>query len=115
MTTITLPWPPAGLQPHAKGHWRPKATATRIYKDTAFWLAKEARVERDPRAVLRVEYRPPDRARRDCQNVHGQIKPAIDGIAQAMGCDDNGFRVHFPAEFGPVVKNGAVIITIGES
>lgn len=110
---VTLPWPPKQLQAHAKGHWRPKHSATKAYRTTAFWLAKAARLQPNPRAEIRVEYRPPARWRYDCHSFHQRIKPAIDGIADAMGCDDNGFRVHWPAEFGPVVKDGAVIITIG--
>lgn len=112
MPTIMMPWPPAALHSHHKGHWRPKARASADYKATAYVLAKEAHVKCDPSAVLRIECLPPDRRRRDCQNMPIPIKAAIDGIAKAMGCDDNGFRVYFPAEFGPVVKGGAVIITV---
>jgi crossover junction endodeoxyribonuclease RusA len=114
-TTIRLPWPPGGLQPHAKGSWRPKAKATKAYREAAFWLAKEARVERDPNAVLTFTYLPPDRRRRDAQNLPGMLKPAVDGIAQAMGCDDNGFRCRFPDRFDEPTKGGAVVVQIGVS
>lgn len=112
MTRIVLPWPPAALQPHAKGSRWPKIRATKTYRQQAFWLAKEAGVAADPTAILTVIYHPPDRARRDCQNMHGRIKAAIDGIADAMGCDDHGFRVRFPEAFAAVVKRGAVIVEV---
>ena len=109
---VVLPWPPTALTPHAKGNWRSKAQATRQYRKTAFWLAKEARVVADPAAVLRITYCPPDRQRRDCQNMHGRLKAAIDGIADAMGCDDIGFRVQFPDRFSEPCKGGAVVVEI---
>jgi crossover junction endodeoxyribonuclease RusA len=112
MTRIVLPWPPAALQPHAKGSVWPKIKATKAYRQAAFWIAREAGVRPDPTAVLTVTYHPPDRARRDCQNMHGRTKALIDGIADAMGCDDNGFRVRFPDSFGAVVKGGAIIVEV---
>lgn len=110
--TIILPWPSTDLTPHAKGGWRKKAKATKAAREAAFWLAKEAKVRTNPKAVLRVTYHPPDRAKRDCANMHGRMKAAIDGIADAMGCDDNGFQVHFPATFANVVKGGRVVVEI---
>lgn len=114
MTIITLylPWPPAGLQPHAKSHWRPKANATKRYRRDAFWLAKEALVDAGPGAILAFSWHPPDRRRRDTSNMPSQMKPVIDGIADAMGCDDNGFRVRFPETMGEPVKGGCVIVEI---
>lgn len=112
MSTIILPWPPAALQPHAKGSKWPKIKATKAYRVAAYWLAREAQVRRDPFAILTVTYRPPDLRRRDVQNQHGRIKAAIDGIADAMGCDDNGFRVRFPDSFGDPIKGGAIIVDV---
>lgn len=112
MVTITLPWPPTALTPHAKGGWRPKARATKSYRAQAFWLAKEAKVERLPGAVLTFTYHPPDRARRDVQNMPGRLKAAIDGIADAMGCDDHGFRPRFPDSFAEPRKGGVIIVQI---
>lgn len=112
MTIITMPWPPAALTPHAKGSPWPKIRATKAYRREAGWLAKEAGVRRDPSAVLTVTLHPPDRARRDCHNMPGRLKAAIDGIADAMGCDDVGFRVRFPESFSEVRRGGAVVINV---
>lgn len=113
MTRITLPWPPKGLHAHAKGHWRSKAAATKSYRAIAFWLAKEAKVAADPNARLVFTFHPPNLRRRDLPNLFGPpTKAAIDGIAEAMGCDDNRFRCAFPEEFAAPVKGGAVIIEV---
>ena len=107
--TIDLPWPPRDLQPHAKGLWYKKANATKVYRSQAFWWAKKAKLATDPGATLRFTYHPPDNRRRDCQNVPSMLKPAIDGIADAMKCDDNGFAVHYPARFSHVVRGGKIV------
>lgn len=111
MTTIILPWPAVALTPHARGHWRPKAKATKAARAEAHWLAKAAGVKPNPNAVLRVTYHPPN-LRSDVQNQHGRCKAYIDGIADAMGVDDKHFRVIFPSEFAAVKKGGEVIITV---
>jgi crossover junction endodeoxyribonuclease RusA len=109
---VVLPWPPKGLQPHAKGHWRPKAKATKAYRAEARKRAEAVGVARDPGAVLTITCHPPDRRRRDCQNMPSQLKAAIDGIADAMGCDDKGFRVRFPEAFAEPVADGSVVIVV---
>lgn len=112
IVTLTLPWPHKDLTPHAKGNWRPKAKATKAYRELAFWLSKEAGVKADLQAILTFTYHPPNLARRDVQNMHGRLKAAIDGIADAMGCDDNRFRPRFPDHFAAPVKGGAIIVQI---
>lgn len=112
MSTITLPWPPKALTPHAKGHWRPKAAATKTYRATACVLTKAARLDCNPNARLVFRFHPPNRARRDLHNLPIQMKAAIDGIADAMGCDDHGFRCAWPETFDEPIKGGAVIVTV---
>lgn len=112
MTRIVLPWFSPDLTPHARGNWHKKARATKASRAMAYWAAKEAGVKRDPEAVLRVTYHPPN-LRADVQNQHGRCKGYIDGIADAMKCDDKRFKVVFPSEFGEVRKGGQVVIEIG--
>ena len=112
MKTIRIPWPPGILNGHAKGHWRKRAKATKDQRTAAFWAAKAAGVTTDPNAVLRFTYHPPDRRRRDVQNMPGALKAAVDGIADAMGVDDNGFRPQFPDRFGEPVPDGVVIVEV---
>lgn len=112
---IVLPWPNKALAPHAKGHWRPKARATKAAREEAAWLTKEQliAVGRVPGPHdLRFKYFPPDRRRRDIANVHAMLKPHIDGIADALGVDDSTFRPHFPVEFSNVEKGGFIFVEI---
>lgn len=114
MWNVELPWPPRALNGHAKGGWRPKATATRSYRHLAKYWALAQKVRALPNAVLEFRFHPPDRRRRDIQNMPGMMKPAIDGIADAMKCDDNGFRPRFPDHFDEPVKGGKVVIMISK-
>jgi crossover junction endodeoxyribonuclease RusA len=109
---ITLPWPDPKLTPHAKGHWRPKADATKEARNMAWAKAMEApRVECIPDALIFVEYWPAA-FRGDVHNMHGRMKAYIDGIADAMGCDDKHFRVDFPSVWAGKSKPGKVVFRI---
>lgn len=81
-------------------------------RNTAKVLCLEApRITTDANATIFVEYWPKT-YRGDVQNVHGSLKAYIDGVADAMGCDDKNFRVDFPSVFAGKSKNGKVIMRI---
>jgi crossover junction endodeoxyribonuclease RusA len=42
----------------------------------------------------------------------GAFKAGRDGVADALGCDDHGFRPTY--RFDEPVKGGAVVVEIGE-
>ena len=110
--TITLPWPDKALTPHAKGHWRPKAEATKNARNMAWARAMERpRIPCVPDAVIFVEYWP-KAYRGDVHNMHGRMKAYIDGIADAMGCDDKGFRVDFPSVWAGRSDPGKVVFRV---
>ena len=112
--TLTLPWPDRALSSNARVHWGARNRATNAARATAGWVATEAGLHKLgpwPNAVLHFTYHPPSR-RGDPQNVPHMLKAYIDGIADAMGCDDNGFRVYFPPVFSEPVKGGAVVVTV---
>lgn len=69
------------------------------------------RVECIPEAHIFVEYYPPN-YRMDVQNVHAMMKAYIDGIADAMGCDDRKFNVDFPGVYAGKKKPGEVVFRI---
>ena len=109
---ITLPWPDPKLTPHAKGHWRPKAQATKEARDMAWAKAMERpRIDTMPDATIFVEYWP-KAFRGDVHNMHGRMKAYIDGIADAMGCDDRRFKVDFPTVWAGRSKPGKVVFRI---
>lgn len=115
MTVISLPWPPRALSSNGShGHWRSKAEARRRYRRDAYYAAREAKVQPCPGAVLTFTYHPPDARRRDVQNMPSTLKAAIDGIADAMGHDDHGFRPRFPETFAEPVRGGQIVVTVSE-
>jgi len=109
---ITLPWPSPKLTPHAKGHWRPKAEATKEARALSKAMALEKpRITCNPDATIFVEYWP-KAYRGDVHNMHGRMKAYIDGIQDAMGCDDRNFKVDFPSVWAGRDKTGKVVFRI---
>jgi crossover junction endodeoxyribonuclease RusA len=113
MIQIALPWPAKPLQSNARCHWGEKSRATREARRAAAWAATVAKVGCWPKATILIEYYPPSR-RGDPQNVPASFKAYLDGIADAMGCDDKAFRVDFPSVFAGTKKGGEVIFRITE-
>lgn len=111
MSTITLPWPPASLSGHAKGHWRAKAAATAKHRRWARDAALAARPILLPAGDIRVHVRfvPPDR-RSDRANFPVRMKAYFDGIADALCVNDSRFLPSY--EFAEPQKPGQVIVTI---
>ena len=111
--TINLPWPSSALSSNARGHWRIKANANKVARSAAWALAREAKINKPmPDAMLVFTIYPPDNRRRDIQNMPHMLKAYIDGIADAMGCDDHGFEVDFPPRFAEAKKGGVVVCEV---
>jgi crossover junction endodeoxyribonuclease RusA len=56
---------------------------------------------------------PPDKRRRDRDNLIASMKAATDGIADALGTDDSKFIVTYA--MGSPVKGGSVEVTIARA
>ena len=111
--TLTLPWPAKALLSNARVHWAAKARATAAARREAWITALQVGVRgMGPEAVLEFTLHPPDNRRRDVQNMPGTMKAVIDGIADAMGCDDRLFQCVFPTRFAEVWPGGAVVVRI---
>lgn len=110
---ITLSWPAPALWENRKTHWAQKARAKKAARREAWALALEAGITYPmPTARLQFAFYPPTNHRRDAQNMPATQKAAIDGIADAMGCDDSGFRVQFPDSFERITPGGAVVVRV---
>ena len=111
---IRLSWPDPALSGNARGHWSKKARATRAYRQEAAHAAYERglHMDKNPQAVLDFFFFPPDRRRRDAQNLPSMMKAAIDGIADAMGCDDHEFTCRFQSKLEAPVKGGSVLVRV---
>ena len=109
---IRLPWPEQALWQNRRVHWAERSKAVKAARRAAWALAKEQGVPKIPGAILMFEFYPPDNRRRDIQNMPATQKAAIDGIADAMGCDDHGFRPNWPDVFAEAVHGGAVVVHV---
>lgn len=96
---LVLPWPSKDLSPNARVHYRVKAAATKLARQTAVVLAHEAGwkgLQLPPgRLHLWIDcYQAPGKKLPDDDNMIGRCKAYRDGIAQALGIDDKRFKSH---------------------
>ena len=100
---LTLPFPPSGLNPNKRLHWALKAKLAKAYKKECFLLAKEAGLKIEHNGTIRVliEFTKPDRRKRDDDNIIAAFKSGRDGVAQALGVDDNRFSVAYSVKKEP--------------
>lgn len=112
MNSVTLPWPPKELSPNARVHFRAKAATVKSYRESAYWLTKAACMIAPASGgiALRIDFHPPDKRRRDLDNMLASVKSAIDGVADAMEVDDQRFGYWLSRE--APVKGGAVIVSV---
>jgi hypothetical protein len=118
MGEIVLPWPARELHPNSRPHWAVKRREVKRAREDAFFAAVAAgarRAEFGPgRLQVWIDGYAPDRRRRDADGLLSSLKPALDGIADAMGTDDRWFVPH-PWIKDEVRKPGEVRIRITTS
>lgn len=110
--TLHLAWPHPDLNPNARIHWARKARQVKAYRAECRFDAKAqglGNIEAD-KLALDIEFRPPNRIRRDRDNLIASFKAGADGIADACGIDDADFIPTY--RVGEPVKGGAVRVTI---
>jgi len=110
---IELPFPPSSLSGHNKGHWRNSSAIVAKHRAWAKAATQAARPEIPATGDIRVvtTFYPGDR-RGDRINFPNRMKPYFDGIAEALGVNDSRFVPAY--HFAEPVKNGRVVIVIGE-
>lgn len=113
---VELPWPPSALKPNGPhGHWSAKSGAAKRYRGDCLLACRAAGV--GPvvldSAHLTICFCPPDRRRRDLDNMLAQIKYGLDAVSEAVAIDDSNFGLTILR--GDPVKGGAVVVTIGEA
>ena len=106
--TVTLPWPPKSLSPNARLHWAATSKSKAAYRYACRMLAKQAGISMpaDARPLVSLLFVPPDRRARDRDNMLAAMKAGLDGLADAMGCDDSRWRlaIEVADEIGGMVK-----------
>ena len=112
---ICLPWPPKELSPNARGHWSKKAKAAKSYRHACRIITFASGIKAPEGKVLLVlEFVPPDRRERDDDNLVACFKAGRDGIADALGINDNRFTTQFSLSTD-VAKDGMVLVRIKEA
>ena len=115
MKELVLPWPSRDLHPNSRGHWSKRAKAAKAARASAHLIALEAGWHReqvpDGRLHVWIDGYATDRRRRDADGLLSSLKPALDGIADALGIDDRRFVPH-PWIKDEVRKGGEVRIRV---
>lgn len=96
---LVLPWPDRALHPNARVHWIVKSRAAREARHYAHLVTLEAGWHLvqlpEGRLHLWLTFLPPNLSRkRDDDGLLSSMKPARDGIADALGIDDHRFVSH---------------------
>ena len=112
---LILPWPDRALHPNARVHWSRRSGAAKLARSGAFCLAYNAGwkglpLPEGPLHVW-IDGYPKDRRARDADGLLSAMKPALDGIADALGVNDRRFVPH-PRIWDEIRKGGEVRIHI---
>lgn len=110
---------PAGLpllSLNGRLHWAARNRIVQQLKSAAFVMARAAKAPPLQRAEVTVTYEPPDRRRRDPDNLAPTGKAAIDGLVLAGVLPDDS-AAHVAGvryQIGPPHPRGRVIIRVLE-
>jgi len=116
---LSLPFPASELMPNRKnGRSHHASNAAKIKAREDAFLATKA----DPAHIkfnhtegaipVSIVYCPPDKRRRDLDNLLAASKASLDGMANAMGVDDTRFRPIL-INVGTIGKPGAMLVAVG--
>ncbi len=112
---IRFPFPDSRLSPNKRVH-RIYLTRVREYaRQIGFLIAKDARWSFSGKKPLELKITicPPDRRKRDDDNIYSSFKSYRDGIFKALELDDS-LVSRTVLERGKVEKDGALYVTLSE-
>lgn len=92
---IRLPWPPKELSPNARVHHHALARVKKKYRSECGWELKAQgvkKIEADE-LHLSITFYPPDKRRRDWDNMLASIKSGLDAISQQIEVDDSKWEL----------------------
>lgn len=108
---IELPWPPRQLSPNNKSAWQSKIKVKNGYKQDAFEQAFMLGYKIEGNIPISIMFHPPNRLKRDLDNMLASIKYGLDGVASALRINDYQFRP-MTLDVGEPIKGGKIIITL---
>ncbi len=116
--TFTIELPPGLriLTLNGRQHWRARNELGQVIKDAAIIMTRKAKVPRLGRVAITAEYRPPDRRRRDADNIAAAVKYAIDGITAAgvLKGDDYRYVASVTCTLGEPCPRGQLVLHVSE-
>lgn len=113
---IELPYAHKSLWPNGRAHWGEKAKQTKLHRAWGFAAARAAlpvcfKHNGEPIPVSIAIYAKPSGQLPDADNVLASCKAYLDGIADALGVNDNVF-VPQPVQFVGRSKFGSIVVSI---
>jgi crossover junction endodeoxyribonuclease RusA len=99
-------------------HWAVRARETKSHRRTAYFLTMVETRDRPAsswaaRIPIRLTFHPPVNRAHDRDNLIANCKAYLDGVADALGVNDNCFDI-MPPQILDVAKPGKVIVEIGK-
>jgi len=92
MHIVTLDWPSQKSSMNSREHWSKKAASQKAQKHAAAMLCRHLpKCEHKDDIAVTVMFLPPDKRRRDADNLLSSIKLSLDAIAAQIGVDDSRF------------------------
>jgi len=94
--TLILPFPPKELSPNKRLHWAQVSKVKKSYRETCYWFAKDAirkTFDKNTKFHIYLTFYPPDKRRRDDDNMESAFKAGRDGVADALNINDHHFTV----------------------
>ena len=112
MITVNLPFPDKRLNPNRLGHWSETSKVRKQAKSDAWAIALGQGAKKFEALKVEAHFTitPPNRRRRDQDNIIASLKPYIDGMALAIGVDDADWDMKF--KFVPPKSPGSVHVAI---
>jgi crossover junction endodeoxyribonuclease RusA len=111
--SIRLPWPPRELSPNARVDRRAVAGIRKRYREACGWTVKHQGIRPMGNAPLHVDltFCPPDKRPRDLDNMLASAKAALDGLSDAIDCDDRYWSLTIRR--GEPMPGGALMVRLG--
>ena len=109
---IELRFPPKELNPNWSGSFRQFLRVKMAYRDECYWKTLEQvgrwRPAEHGTIPVTLTIFKPDRRKYDDDNLEGRAKRSRDGVAKALGVDDNRFKV--TRVISDEIKKGGMIV-----
>src|SRR5689334_6540828 len=112
---MVFSWPDSKLSPNNRKDLRALTAARRAAKNEAFYIVTESKISVASSSLeLTLTFYPPDRRRRDLDNLYSTFKAYQDGIFETLGVDDSIIE-RVILQRGNVIPGGQVFVHIREA